>query len=51
MRSRVWKGRLVPVGDSVAATGTVVVKVCDGEACVGKRVWGLRMIGGAVKEG
>jgi hypothetical protein len=42
--------RWVPVADCIAAIGTVVVRLCDGKGCVGKRVWGLRMIGGAVKE-
>ncbi len=28
---------MVPVGDSVAVPGTVVVMVCDGEECVGEK--------------
>ncbi len=35
----------------MSATGTFVVRGCDWEGSGGKRVWGLRMIGGAVKEG
>ncbi len=47
---RGWKGRLVSVGDSTAATGSVVVMGCGGKRGAARRLWGLRMIGGAVKE-
>ncbi len=49
VRLRGWKRRLVPVGDSMATTGSVVVRGCGGEGGLGKRVWGLRLTGGAVK--
>jgi hypothetical protein len=42
---------LVPVGDCIAATGVVVVVGCDGWGGGGKRMWGLRMIEGAVNVG
>ena len=42
---------MVPVEDCIAATGMFVVVGCDGWGGGGKGVWGLRMIGGAVKEG
>ncbi len=37
--------------DPMSATGTFGVMGCDGEGGGGKRVWGLWMIRGAVKEG
>ena len=42
---------MVPVADCIAATGTFVAVVgCGGWGGGGGKVWGLRMIGGAVKE-
>ncbi len=37
---------MVPVTDCIAAIGPFVVVSCDGLGDGGKRVWGLRMIGG-----
>jgi hypothetical protein len=42
---------LAPVESPMSATGMYVVMGCDEEGAGGKRVWGLKMIGGAVKEG
>ncbi len=42
---------MIPVADCIEATGTVVMVVgCGGWGGGGGKVWGLRMIGGAVKE-
>ena len=42
---------MVPVADCIAATRTVVVRLCGGEGVCVEKVWRLSMIGGAVKEG
>ena len=45
------RGRGVPVVRSISTTGSGVWWVCYGGVGVGVGVWGLRMIGSAVKEG
>ena len=51
VKLRGWKGRWVSVVDCIPTTESGVWWVGCGGVGVGVGVWGLRMIGGAVKEG
>ncbi len=49
-RIKCGKGRGVPVTDSIAATGSLVMAGCGWWVGGGKIVWGLGMMWGAVEE-
>jgi hypothetical protein len=50
-RLRGWMGRWVPVARGIPTTGSGVWWACCGGVGVDGGVWGLRMVGGAIKEG